>query len=122
MLNRYNLFNSVTINAMPAPGYSESQAIAAMERISAETLPDGYGYDWSGMTYQSSLSVRSAIAASSPSSWAMSASSRSRAMTSKPTHSSSAGWARAPADTCYLLVDDEADEAAALRRAAWLGQ
>jgi HAE1 family hydrophobic/amphiphilic exporter-1 len=52
-LNRYNLFNSVTINAMPAPGYSESQAIAAMERISAETLPDGYGYDWSGMTYQS---------------------------------------------------------------------
>ncbi|MEE4174085.1 MAG: multidrug efflux RND transporter permease subunit [Xanthomonadales bacterium] len=52
-LNRYNLFNSVTINAMPAPGYSESQAIAAMERISASTLPDGYGYEWSGMTYQS---------------------------------------------------------------------
>ena len=52
-LKRYNLFNAVTINAMPAPGYSESQAIAAMERISAATLPDGYGYEWSGMTYQS---------------------------------------------------------------------
>jgi predicted metalloprotease with PDZ domain len=31
-------------------------------------------------------------------------------------------WAKAPADTCYLLVDDEADEAAAQRRAAWLGR
>jgi HAE1 family hydrophobic/amphiphilic exporter-1 len=51
-LNRYNLFNAVTINAMPAPGYSESQAIAAMERIS-EQLPEGFSYDWSGMTYQS---------------------------------------------------------------------
>jgi len=52
-LNRYNLFNSVTINAMPAPGYSESDAIAAMARISAESLPNGYTYDWSGMTFQS---------------------------------------------------------------------
>ena len=51
-LNRYNLFNAVTINAMPAPGVSESAAIAAMERVSRE-LPEGYAYDWSGMTYQS---------------------------------------------------------------------
>ncbi len=52
-LNRYNLFNAVTINAMPAPGYSESEAIAALTRISEEQLPEGYGFDWSGMTYQS---------------------------------------------------------------------
>lgn len=52
-LNRYNLFNSVTINAMPAPGYSEGQAIDTLKRISAEQLPQGYRYDWSGMTYQS---------------------------------------------------------------------
>lgn len=52
-LNRYNLFNAVTVTAMPAPGYSESEAIAAMERISAAQLPDGYSYAWSGMTYQS---------------------------------------------------------------------
>lgn len=51
-LNRYNLFNAVTINAMPAPGVSESAAVAAMERVSRE-LPEGYAYDWSGMTYQS---------------------------------------------------------------------
>ncbi|KAA9130912.1 efflux RND transporter permease subunit [Marinihelvus fidelis] len=52
-LNRYNLFNSVTINAMPAPGYSESDVIGALERISASALPSGYTYDWSGMTFQS---------------------------------------------------------------------
>ena len=53
ILNRYNLFNSVTINAILAPGYSESQAIAAMQRISATQLPAGFDYDWSGVTYQS---------------------------------------------------------------------
>ncbi|MEO1081556.1 MAG: multidrug efflux RND transporter permease subunit [Pseudomonadota bacterium] len=52
ILNRYNLVNSVTINAIPAPGYSESQAIDAMARISAD-IPAGYGYDWSGITFQS---------------------------------------------------------------------
>ena len=52
MLNRYNLFGSATINIIPAPGYSESQAIDAIAKISAE-LPAGYGYEWSGITYQS---------------------------------------------------------------------
>ena len=53
MLNRYNLFNAVTINAILAPGYSESQAIDVMQEISAEQLPDGFDYDWSGITFQS---------------------------------------------------------------------
>jgi HAE1 family hydrophobic/amphiphilic exporter-1 len=52
-LNRYNLFNSVAVTAIPADGYSESQAIAVLERISANQLPAGYSYDWSGTTYQS---------------------------------------------------------------------
>jgi HAE1 family hydrophobic/amphiphilic exporter-1 len=52
-LNRYNLFNSVTINAIPATGFSESDAIGALKRISAEQLPQGFRYDWSGMTYES---------------------------------------------------------------------
>ena len=53
MLTRYNLFNSVTINAVPAPGYSEGQAIEAMRAISQSQLPAGFTYDWSGVTYQS---------------------------------------------------------------------
>jgi HAE1 family hydrophobic/amphiphilic exporter-1 len=53
MLTRYNLFNSVTINAIPAPGYSEGDAIAALRDISANQLPAGYSYEWSGVTFQS---------------------------------------------------------------------
>jgi HAE1 family hydrophobic/amphiphilic exporter-1 len=53
MLNRYNLFNSVTINAIPAAGYSESDAMDVLRDISASQLPDGYDYDWSGITFQS---------------------------------------------------------------------
>jgi HAE1 family hydrophobic/amphiphilic exporter-1 len=53
MIPRYNLSNSVTINAIPSPAFSESQAIAAMQRISATQLPAGYSYDWSGITFQS---------------------------------------------------------------------
>jgi len=53
MLTRYNLNNSVTINAIPAEGYSEGEAIAAMAEVSNTALPSGYSYDWSGVTYQS---------------------------------------------------------------------
>ena len=53
MLTRYNLSNSVTINAIPAPGFSEGEAIAAMREISESQLPAGFSYDWSGVTYQS---------------------------------------------------------------------
>jgi HAE1 family hydrophobic/amphiphilic exporter-1 len=53
MLTRYNLSNSVTINAIPAPGFSEGEAIDAMREISDSQLPAGFSYDWSGVTYQS---------------------------------------------------------------------
>jgi HAE1 family hydrophobic/amphiphilic exporter-1 len=53
MLTRYNLFNSVTINAIPAADFSEGEAIEAMSAISQSQLPAGFTYDWSGVTYQS---------------------------------------------------------------------
>ena len=53
MLTRYNLQNSVTINAMTAPGVSESDAIEALTTISGQSLPSGYNFAWSGITYQS---------------------------------------------------------------------
>ena len=49
---RYNNFRSVTLNGGPAPGYSSGDAIAAMEKISATTLPRGYGYEWTGTALQ----------------------------------------------------------------------
>ena len=48
----YNLYTSAKINGEPAPGYSSGQAIAAMEEVAAEVLPEGFGYEWTGTTYQ----------------------------------------------------------------------
>jgi hydrophobic/amphiphilic exporter-1 (mainly G- bacteria), HAE1 family len=51
-LIRYNLYRSVTINGGPAPGFSTGDALAAMERLSARTLPAGYGFEWTGTALQ----------------------------------------------------------------------
>jgi multidrug efflux pump subunit AcrB len=49
---RYNNLRSITLNGSPAPGYSTGQAIAAMEALAKKTLPDGYGYEWTGTALQ----------------------------------------------------------------------
>ncbi|HEY1857309.1 efflux RND transporter permease subunit [Acidocella sp.] len=53
----YDEYPAVLINGQPAPGYSDGQAITAMDQVSAKTLPDGFGYDWTGMTYQQLLAM-----------------------------------------------------------------
>ncbi len=50
--SRYNLQSSATINGSAAPGYSSGQAIIAMEQASDKVLPDGYRFEWTGLTYQ----------------------------------------------------------------------
>lgn len=50
ILNRFNLFQSISVTGNPAEGYSSGQAIAAVERVAAETLPAGFGFEYSGMT------------------------------------------------------------------------
>ena len=45
---RYNNYRSATLNGTPAPGVASGTALAAMEEISAATLPPGYGFDWTG--------------------------------------------------------------------------
>lgn len=55
-LDRYNQFLSATLNGSPAPGYSTGQALEAMEELAAEFLPDGYGFEWSGASYQEKTS------------------------------------------------------------------
>jgi hydrophobe/amphiphile efflux-1 (HAE1) family protein len=49
---RFNNFRSVTVNGGPAPGHSSGEAIAAMERLSATTLPTGYSFEWTGTALQ----------------------------------------------------------------------
>jgi multidrug efflux pump len=51
-LARYNGYPSVQLNGAPAPGRSSGEAIAAMEELAAEKLPEGIGYQWSGQSLQ----------------------------------------------------------------------
>jgi hydrophobe/amphiphile efflux-1 (HAE1) family protein len=51
-LSRYNLFPAAPVNGIPAAGISSATAMVAFERAAAETLPDGYGYEWSGLSLQ----------------------------------------------------------------------
>ncbi len=52
VISRYNQFQSVQINGEAAPGFSSGEAMAAMTALADTTLPKGYKYDWSGMSYQ----------------------------------------------------------------------
>ena len=56
MMNRYNLFNSIAINAMPKPGYSTGDAIKAVEKLAAAKLPAGYSYEWTGLSKEETTS------------------------------------------------------------------
>jgi multidrug efflux pump len=58
---RYNGYLSADINGGPAPGFSSGQAQAAIERIAAETLPAGIGFEWTELTYQEILAGNSAL-------------------------------------------------------------
>jgi multidrug efflux pump len=58
---RYNGFLSSDINGGAAPGYSSGEAQAAVERIAAETLPRGFSFEWTDLTYQEILAGNSAI-------------------------------------------------------------
>ncbi len=49
---RYNGFRAAVINGAAKPGFSSGQALGAMERASATTLPAGYGFEWTGTALQ----------------------------------------------------------------------
>ncbi|WP_184549181.1 efflux RND transporter permease subunit [Mucilaginibacter sp. FT3.2] len=48
--SRYNLFNSIEVNAIPKPGYSSGDAIKAIQETAQEQLPTGFAYEFSGQT------------------------------------------------------------------------
>ena len=54
-ISHYNLYRSIQINGSAAPGRSSGEAMAAMEEISERILPNGYGFEWSGMSYQEKI-------------------------------------------------------------------
>ena len=50
LLDRFNMFTSISVSGQPAPGYSSGEALEAIRRVADQTLPQGYGYDYAGMT------------------------------------------------------------------------
>lgn len=52
LLNRYNMFRSATVTAVPAEGLSTGDAIRVMEASAATALPPGYTYEWTGTAQQ----------------------------------------------------------------------
>ena len=56
LLNRFNMFQSISVTGQPAPGYTSGDCLAVIERVAAETLPAGFGYEYSGMTREEASS------------------------------------------------------------------
>ncbi|MCF6403662.1 multidrug efflux RND transporter permease subunit [Chitinophaga filiformis] len=56
VISHYNLFRSAEINGSPAPGYSSGDAIKALQEVAAQVLPEGYGYEFSGLSREEILS------------------------------------------------------------------
>lgn len=53
-MSRFNMYNSIAVNAMPADGYSSGDAIRAVEEVAQASLPIGYGYEFGGITREES--------------------------------------------------------------------
>ncbi|WP_373545271.1 efflux RND transporter permease subunit [Chamaesiphon sp.] len=55
-ISHYNLYRSIKVQGNPAPGASSGQAIKAMEEVATATLPQGFGYEWTGTYLQEKAS------------------------------------------------------------------
>src|SRR5205807_6073650 len=49
---RYNIYPAAELDGNAAPGYSQGQAIEIMQRLAAESLPEGFGYEWTTLAFQ----------------------------------------------------------------------
>jgi len=60
-VSHYNGYTAADISGSPAPGVSSGEAVATMERLASETLPNGLRYEWTELTYQQKLAGNTAI-------------------------------------------------------------
>lgn len=60
-ITRYNVYTSSAINAVPAPGYTTGDAIAAVRAVARMSLPKGYDIAWEGLSYDEALRGNEAI-------------------------------------------------------------
>jgi HAE1 family hydrophobic/amphiphilic exporter-1 len=61
VISHFNIFRNAEINGNAAPGYSSGDAIKALEELAAQHLPEGYGYEFAGMSREELLSGNSTI-------------------------------------------------------------
>jgi multidrug efflux pump subunit AcrB len=58
---RYNLYPAAELDGAPASGYSQGQAIQTMQQLAAETLPDGFTYEWTTLAFQQMRASNTAV-------------------------------------------------------------
>ena len=58
---RHNLYPAAELDATPAPGYSQGQAIETLEKLAAQVLPEGFSYEWTTLAYQQLRAGNTAI-------------------------------------------------------------
>lgn len=60
-LNRFNLFPAIQVSGLPAKGYSSGQALQAVREEAARVLPQGYGYEFAGMSREEATAGQNTI-------------------------------------------------------------
>ncbi|HEY5744098.1 MAG TPA: multidrug efflux RND transporter permease subunit [Terrimicrobiaceae bacterium] len=60
-VERYNLYPAAAIDGDTARGFSSGQGLSAMEEIANQVLPDGFGFEWTGLAYQQILAGNTAL-------------------------------------------------------------
>jgi multidrug efflux pump len=58
---RYNLYPTAELDGAAAPGYSQGQAIQIMQKLAAETLPEGFAYEWTNLAFQQQRAGNTAV-------------------------------------------------------------
>ena len=58
---RHNLYPAAELDGAPAAGYSQGQAIDLMQKLAAETLPDGFGFEWTTLAFQQARAGNTAM-------------------------------------------------------------
>src|SRR4029079_16538443 len=58
---RYNLYPAAELDGSPAPGFSQGQAIGLMQKLAAETLPQGMSFEWTTLAYQQQRAGSTAV-------------------------------------------------------------
>ena len=60
-ISRFNMYTSISVNGSPNKGYGSGDAMMAIEQVARQTLPQGYGYEFSGVSREEQSSSSQAL-------------------------------------------------------------